>query len=91
MIADINDGNTQDVRYIHWYSTSQFKVSTVLCYEKKRLYLSDMASSYWYILPKNGPIPYPSSCNELSTGWNNAYYGSDKTIWRVVIIALKQT
>ena len=59
MIADIgSNGCPAKVRYIHWQATTSFMAGAVHCYEKKRLFDTDMAnpSSYWYILPKNGGI-----------------------------------
>ena len=86
MIADLNEGSPEQVRYIHWRSTgSDFQVMSLFCYEKKRMYASDMSSTYWYILPKNGGIPNPSSCSYISSGNQYINYDGDHTIWRLII------
>ena len=73
MIGDISvDGGPVKVRYIHWQATVEFGGAAVHCYEKKRLYASDMADplAYWYILPKNGGIQDMLNCGPMNVNAN---------------------
>ena len=44
--ADINDGSPAMVQYIHWSTSGYqtFQASEILCYQKKRLFFSDITS-----------------------------------------------
>ena len=86
MIADINDGAPKSVRYIHWRLTgSSMSVNQILCYEKKRMYDTDMSGSYSYILPKNGGIEDPQSCSSIGNNGYNLNYNGFHTVWRTIV------
>ena len=54
MVADIDEPGPASLRYIHWTKTgSSFKVSEILCWEKKRIYDTDIVESYDFIKPIN--------------------------------------
>ena len=89
MIADISSGGwPAKVRYIHWQASTSFKASAVNCYEKKRLYASDMENgeSYEYILPQNGGIKDLHKCYKMKNKEQYINYNSDRTIWRAVVL-----
>ena len=86
MIADINDGAPKNVRYIHWRITGHsLSVNQILCYEKKRMYDTDVSGSYDYILPKNGGIPDTRSCSSIGSNGVYISYNGYHTIWRTIV------
>ena len=76
MVADVNEGGPASIRYIHWRGTVTFKVSEVLCYEKKRLYPDQISTSKSYWTAQNGPILATDCYTESSEFTDYNYNGN---------------
>ena len=82
MIADIDLPGPASLRYIHWIGTGDFKVAEILCWEKRRLYDTEIQESYNFFLPVNSPIRVDTTNCDYKDSDFDITYTSSRNIYR---------